>query len=293
VGKTTVAVALANYAAVQGLRVLLVDPSALEGVAPFFGKRQLSPRPTRLARRLDGVRLEPRTLLEGYFRRLLPVPVFSRLLFESRTFNALAAAAPGVTEFLIWESLRRWAGAGAWTRRRRYDLVVVDGPSTGHALRLFRAPRQFVAMVPGGRIGSVTEQLVELLSDPERTRVLLVTVPDEMAVNETIETRGILTDDLGVNLTRPVLNRVVPRRFSTREAKSIAELSLSREDDLMLAAARLQIGKRKAAERHRARLKRAFEEPPIIVQQFSGDGVRERDLQRIGSAMGRAVLSSR
>ena len=95
VGKTIIAAALAKHAAADGKRVLIVEPAPCGGVAPLFGKRRLSPKPTALAPGLDGVQIEPRVLVEEYFKRLLPVPILSRLLFESRTFNALTAAAPG------------------------------------------------------------------------------------------------------------------------------------------------------------------------------------------------------
>jgi len=78
--------------------------------------------------------------------------------------------------------------------------VVVDGPATGHFLRLLRAPRQLLAMVPPDH-SNHSAQTPRTLADPGRTQVLVVTIPDEMAVNEAIEAKCAVADDLALRLT--------------------------------------------------------------------------------------------
>ena len=68
--------------------------------------------------------------------------------------------------------------------RAPYDAVVVDGPASGHALRLLRTPRQLAALVPGGPLGNSRAASSTLLADHDRHAVVLVAIPDEMAVNE-------------------------------------------------------------------------------------------------------------
>src|SRR5262249_29183354 len=152
---------------------------------------------------LDAVRVETRALVESYFRRLLRLPFLSRRLFASGTFHAVTAAAPGVTEFVVLEHLSQWTTAGWLSRRARYDTVIVDGPATGHALRLLSTPRQLAALVPRGPLASTVNRLGALLADRDHTQVLLVAIPDEMAVNETLEARTAV-DGLGLELARPV-----------------------------------------------------------------------------------------
>lgn len=288
VGKTTVAAALATRLAERKRRVLVVELAADRGLAPLFGRSRLPTEPVTVAPRLQAVRVEPRALLEGYFTRLLRLEFLTKRLFSSVTFNAVTAAAPGVTEFLILEHVLRWLEPGR-LRRRRYDTVILDGPATGHALRLLRTPRQLLKMVPGGPIGSTARRMISLLEDQTACAVLLVALADDMAVNETIEAHSTLERDLAMRMTRPVLNRVFPRRFTAEQARTIMDLTAAGATDPLLAAARLQVRARRDAERHMRRLRAAFDARPILLKQICSDSWDADELDRLGDGLVRGL----
>ena len=265
VGKTTVAAALARGAAQRGQRVLLVETAQDGRLARLFDRNALGTEPRRLAARIAAARIEPRQLLEDYFTGLLRVPLLARRLFASTSFNALTAAAPGVTEFLILERLLEWVAPTGLFARARYDLVIVDGPATGHALSLLRTPRNLASMVPGGPIGSTARRMLGLLADHTRTRVVLVTIPEDLAVNEALEAHTALVGDVAVRVERPILNRVFPRRFGRSD---LAELADCTEDDPLIAAANFALSARREAERHMGRLRRALGSAPVLLPQI-------------------------
>jgi len=287
VGKTTVAAALALRLAQRGRRVLVVEMAADASLAGLFGRAALPTAPASLSSGLDGVRVETRSLVESYFRRLLRVPFLSRRLFASGTFHAVTAAAPGVTEFVVLEHLAQWTAPGWFGRRALYDCVIVDGPSSGHALQLLRTPRQLAALVPRGPLSSTVGRLAALLGDRDHTAVMLVAIPDEMAVSETLETRAAL-DALNLRLTRPVLNRVWPRRFDAADAQAIGTLR-ARADHPMLAAAGLEIGFRREAERHLGRLRRAFGSTPVPLREICHAGIDTSALTDLGRTLLRGL----
>ena len=72
-------------------------------------------------------------------------------------------------------------------RRPRWELIVVDAPATGHGLSFLSVPGVVLEAVRIGPLRRHTERVQELLQDPERTRVLPVTLPEELPIKETLE----------------------------------------------------------------------------------------------------------
>ena len=288
VGKTTVAAALAQHAADLGQRTLVIETASDGSLAQLFGHRRLSTVPQRLHAGVDGVHVDARQLVEEYFSRLLRFRWLADRLLSSTTFNALTAAAPGVTEFLLLEKMLGWLEPGFVSRRRGYDMIIVDGPATGHAVKLLATPRRIAAMVPGGPLGKTARRLLAVLGDHQRTQVLLVSLPEEMSVRETIETQHALAVDLALHVTRPVINRVFPRHFSSADAERI-EHDASLPEGPVRAAARFSIACRREAERNIAQMRRALGVSPVLLRQLFATEVHADDLRPFGRTLGRVV----
>src|SRR6266700_2082560 len=93
VGKTTVTAALAHAAAAGGRHVLAVE---------------VGRGPIRVGARLAAASLEPEALLGDFVEGVLRFRVLARRLLESTSFQVLAAAAPGLGEFLVLHRLLGW-----------------------------------------------------------------------------------------------------------------------------------------------------------------------------------------
>ena len=75
-----------------------------------------------------------------------------------------------------------------------WDTVVFDMPASGHAVSMLRVPWVIVDTVPEGPLTRDARTVKELLTDPQRTAAVLVTLAEEMPVNEAIELETKLTD---------------------------------------------------------------------------------------------------
>jgi len=295
VGKTTVSAALGLRAAELGLRTLIIETANDGSLAQLFEHRKLSAAPQRMHAGVDAVCVDARELVEQYFSRLLRFQWLADRLLSSHTFSALAAAAPGITEFLLLEKILGWIEPALGSRRRGYGLVIVDGPATGHALKLLRTPRNLATMVPGGPLGKTARRLLALLADRQRTQVVLVSLPEEMAVRETIEAQRVLEDDLVLHVTRPVINRVFPRHFTAAEAQVLVQAPAHNGATVaslvpVIEAARFAIACRREAERHVAALRRALGSSPILLRQLFAAHLSVADLAPFGRTLGRVVL---
>ena len=174
-GKTTVAAGLAILAAAQGRRVLACEVDAKGDLATCLG---LSPsrapgfEPVVVAPRLAAMAMDTEASLREYLKLNLKIPYVRGLGPLARTFDFVADAAPGVREILT-------VGKLAWeVRERRYDLVVVDSPASGHVVSLLAAPAALARLVPLGPIRHQTGWISDLLGDAAVTGVVVVAVPE-------------------------------------------------------------------------------------------------------------------
>ena len=173
VGKTAVAAALARAAVAANRRVLAVEVGrgrlgALLGAA----RGGLEPRPVSPG--LAMATVEPEDALGDFVHGVLRIRMLSRRLLESTSFQVLAAAAPGLPEFLVLQKLQAWLDARR-LGRTVYDLIVVDAPASGHSLPLLAAPRTLGALARLGPVGDTLRVIGATLADPATTLVCLVT----------------------------------------------------------------------------------------------------------------------
>jgi anion-transporting ArsA/GET3 family ATPase len=211
VGKTTVSAALAGMAARAGLRTLIVEVDAASGLGALYDhdgpldyhSTVLTP-PGPGTAEVSARTLTPDDALLEYLedhglRRL------SRRLTSTGTLEVVATAIPGIKDLLVLGKVKQLERAGA------ADLIVVDAPAAGHAVTFLASAHGVIDAAAVGPIRAQAEAVVELITDPARCQVLMVTLPEETPVNEVVETAFHLEDRAGVHLMPVVVNAVWPQ----------------------------------------------------------------------------------
>jgi anion-transporting ArsA/GET3 family ATPase len=211
VGKTTVTAALALLASQQGKRTLVCEVEAKGDIAAAYETEPTKFREREIAPSLFAMTMDTEASLREYLHLQLRVPVVGRIGPVARAFDFVATAAPGVREILT-------VGKLCWeVRERHYDLVVVDSPPTGHVVGLLAAPNAINDVVKVGVVRQQTDWMIDIMSDPGRTGVCVVTTPEEMPVSEAIDLSGRIGRDTTVDLACVVANRVLPELFGRGE----------------------------------------------------------------------------
>jgi anion-transporting ArsA/GET3 family ATPase len=104
-----------------------------------------------------------------------------------------------------------------------YDLVIVDGPASGHGTGILTTPQRFVNIARVGPIARQAQAIHEMIVDPDQTGVVAVTLPSELPVNEVIELSRNLESELALTPCCTVINGVYERRFSDREIDDLTQ----------------------------------------------------------------------
>lgn len=291
VGKTTVAATVATAAARSGLDALVIDLEGSSGLPAKFGVEVLSYDEVVLRERdpaagsgeIRARRITPDDALIEYLddhglRRI------SKRLASTGALDVVSTATPGIKDILVLGKVKQLE------RDRAADVIVVDAPAAGHAITFLQSARGLLDAVQVGPINAQAEDVLAMLTDPRRCRVMLVTIGEETPVNELIDTAYALEDRIGVHLTPVVVNAELPDveglDVDPTHAATQAGVKLRRgERRALIDAAKFRTERRALQRTQTARLAESLPLPQIHLPFcFDGD-IGAEQLDALAEAM--------
>jgi anion-transporting ArsA/GET3 family ATPase len=288
VGKSTVSAALALLAARSGKRVLVCEVNAQERIAPLLGAPPAGPRAREARPGIWTVDVTPGEAMREYGLMVVKFKTIYDAVFENRLVRYFLRVVPSLAELVMLGKILHEVRSEE-RGRPRWDLVIVDAPATGHAVQLLRVPAALLDTVPGGPLRHDAQWMEALLVDPAVTGLAIVTLPEEMPVNEAIELDAEVRGVLGIARAALFVNAMPETRFSAGEAALLAPLA-KRPAPLGPAAraASLQASRAEQAARYLARARAALDLPtsvlPLLPEPAWGPAAVERIAAAIGAA---------
>jgi anion-transporting ArsA/GET3 family ATPase len=201
-GKTTVAGALALALAAGGRQVLLTEVEGRQGIAQMFDTPPLPYEERKVAVAPPGysgkggevyaLAIDPEAALIEYLEIFYNLKRAGSALKRLGAIDFATTIAPGLRDVLLTGKVMEAA-----TRERRgggrlYDAIVLDAPPTGRIARFLNVNAEVAGLARMGPVRQQADSVMNLLRS-RRTAVHLVTVLEEMPVQETIDGVAELT----------------------------------------------------------------------------------------------------
>ncbi len=218
-GKSTVAASLALAIASRGKTVLLCEVEGRQGIAQMFDVAPL-PYEERLVAtgsRAPGeergdvyaLAIDAESALLEYLSMYYHLGRAGRALDRFGVIDFATTIAPGVRDVLLTGKVYEAAQRNARNKgARTYDAIVLDAPPTGRIAQFLNVNDELAGLAKMGPIKGQADTVMTLLRS-ERTAVHLVTVLEEMPVQETVDgvaelrAAGLPVGGIVVNLVRP------------------------------------------------------------------------------------------
>ena len=242
VGKTSIACATAIELAESGKRVLLVSTDPASNVGQVFGVHignRITPIPA--VSNLSALEIDPQAAAQIYRERIVD-PVRGKLP---------DAVVKGIEEQLSGACTTEIAAFDEFTAlltdddlTAKYDHIIFDTAPTGHTIRLLQLPGAWSGFLEEGKgdascLGPLAglekqraqyKEAVDALSDPNRTRLILVARAQSSTLREAARTHTELTH-LGLNKQHLVINGVLPE--SEISTDPLAQAIYNREQKVL------------------------------------------------------------
>ncbi|MBI2706542.1 MAG: ATPase [Actinobacteria bacterium] len=295
VGKTAVSAALSRAAARAGLSTLVVEVEGKSGLAAMFGQPPFD---------YDEVVLAPGGGPDGAAdvraRTLTPddalleyledhgMSRIARRLATSGAIDMVSTAAPGIKDILILGKVKQLERGNA------ADLIVLDAPAAGHAIGFLRSARGLIDAVKVGPINTQARDVLEMLTNPKRCEVILVTLPEETPVNELIETAYSLEDEVGISLGPVVVNGLYPEvgglAVDPAEAAKEAGAHLHPgEAEAMRKAAQFRLDRMELQREQIARLADTLPLPQLWLPYVFSPDLHRDDIEDLSSRLAAGI----
>ena len=233
VGKTSLSCATAIHLARQGKKVLLVSTDPASNVGQVFSQtigKQITAIATVAG--LSALEIDPQLAAQQYRERIVG-PIRGQLpdsVVKSIEEQLSGACTTEIAAFDEFTALLTDAVLIAG-----YDHIIFDTAPTGHTIRLLQLPGAwsgFIETNPGGAsclgpLSGLEKQrqryadAVKALSDPDRTRLILVARAQKGALDEVARTHRELAA-IGLARQHLVINGVLPEREAAHDALAAA-----------------------------------------------------------------------
>jgi hypothetical protein len=207
VGRSTVSAALALALAARGERVLVLEWALTESIAPWFGGAPAGTAPVLVAPNVSVANYRLDEALRAYFVDHLRLRRFHKHVIAGPHLGRLIEAAPGISELLFLGQLWWLSTLAPEEAGLRFDRIVVDAPATGHGASLLDMPATLASMGATGLLGLEVGRVTQMMRDPSWTGTVLVALPEELAVEETLELLPRVTAILGRKPVGAFVNR--------------------------------------------------------------------------------------
>lgn len=288
VGSSTVAAAWALAAARGGADVLFVSVDGRPGMGPLLGGRELDSTDRTLCRIAGAGRVRGRTIPAhqafGDYLEIKGIGAVVRRAAAAASLPMIAAATPGLEHLMVLARIKEFERDGA------ADLIVVDAPAAGRASPFLRSALAVSDLVTAGPVREQADEVVAMLHDPDRCRVMVVTLPEETPMTEAIALSREV-DDLRIGHLPVVANACWPDLVGLAKSPAMAARShrvrLSPDAKRVLESAAGFGRARLARQREQlARLGAAVDQPVLVLPRLPTARLGPADLGELADALG-------
>jgi anion-transporting ArsA/GET3 family ATPase len=120
---------------------------------------------------------------------------------------------PGLSEMVMLGKIRYHENETNKDGSKKYDLIIVDAPATGHGVSFLKFPQTILDVLKKGVLADEERKLLNLLQNKDKTAIHIVSLPEELPVQESKELYNSIKNELNMPLGVLFMNSVISKLF--------------------------------------------------------------------------------
>jgi anion-transporting ArsA/GET3 family ATPase len=204
IGKSLTTAALALEAAAHGKKVLAVESSSQDQLAPLFGLSPVGHNLTAVNSNLSVINIKPQENFRDFVVLHLGHHGIFEKVFTKSIVSSFVRTIPGIAELTL---LGRLYYHAELSKDAHFDLIILDGYASGHFLSLVRTPDAIIGSGLQGPVVEETRRVKAYIEDPNKTAVIQVMVAKELVVGESVEFMRRFMEETNLSVKNLIVNR--------------------------------------------------------------------------------------
>lgn len=237
-GRSSIATSLATYYSQKKQNVLVVQWGLSDTISPIFSHPPSGHKAESVSFNFiaNQEKLSFKTMnfnadeaIKEYFVDHLKMKLIYSLIIQNKHVQKLIHAAPGISELFFLGRLFWLVELSQKETGIFYDRIIIDTPATGHGISLFGIAKAVANLGITGPLAIECERVAKLLADSQKTASIFVTLPEELPVEECIESVPKVIQKLGYSPQCIIVNQSVhsslyPQLESFQQGSDFAQL---------------------------------------------------------------------
>ena len=241
------------------------------------------------------VNITPEAAMKEYVLMQIRLEVVYRLVFENRAVKYFLRVVPALNDLVVLGKIHFHEQERDRHGKPKYDVILVDAQPTGHGLFLLKLPFLMRKAVSGGPVLREASAMLDMLRDERRTGIVLVTLPEEMPVTESLETFLYCARRIPNARQRPVIvNQVIRSGFTQEEGallRSLLENPTENDPPVTaLEAARETLVREEAQTPYLRQIETELPLPVVHLPRIVAPSFGPAELNRLAEPLSNALL---
>lgn len=219
VGKSALTAALGRLLSASGRRTLMLEVDPRENLHQLLDVAPSGGEIVEVDHRIGGgggngrlflQNLKPHEVVDWVVRKQVKIEMIVERLHKSPVYHRFVEGAPGLKEMAILGHALRLVRGDMGQKTPALDTVVLDAPATGHGVYLLTASKLYAEAIGEGPFADLAREVADFTADASSCSVVVVTLAEEMPVQEALELRESLVDRFGREPELLVVNGLYP-----------------------------------------------------------------------------------